>query len=482
MMASHKLELSHFADLTPAPQERLWHSAPHPRLPIAATCGADKMIRIYSLLNFTLISSISGGHKRSVRSSAWKPNSREETVLATASFDATVGIWKRWDDFKDTSMGVAHSSMLEDGNMDKYSAPEGENEESEDWTFAVLLDGHDSEVKGVSWSSSGSFLATCSRDKSIWIWEDLEDGESNFETIAVLQDHQGDVKCVSWHPEDDCLASGSYDNTIRLWKEDIDDWSQAACLSGHEGTVWAVDWEAPSRSRTDSDNHNKNGALDLPTIPNTGGESTLAQGVKPCAPRLVSCSDDKTIRIWRKLSDQALTDTQTSNNSIPGTIRTNSIDETWVQESILPVEHDLSIYSVAWSKRTGLLASTGADGKIVIYAERPKSSQKDLKPSLHDHLNQPPINTGEDGGIDAIPTENTHDVDIHTPETEWHILSTVEAAHGIHEINHVCWAKRADIHRSPSFKPGEQIPRMQEEILLSTGDNGIVRVWEIVEK
>lgn len=76
------------------------------------------------------------------------------TTLATASFDSTVGIWCR----------------INEAGLDDSTAGEGEQGDGE-WEAVDPLEGHESECKSVSWSGDGRLLASCSRDKSVWVWE-----------------------------------------------------------------------------------------------------------------------------------------------------------------------------------------------------------------------------------------------------------------------------------------------------------------------
>ncbi|KAI1953681.1 Cytosolic iron-sulfur protein assembly protein [Ophidiomyces ophidiicola] len=441
--------LQHLADLTPPAQDRTWATAAHPRLPLVATAAADKSVRVYSLVNFALLSTISGGHKRAVRACAWKPTAAKpgsDVVLATASFDATVGVWRYDGEDKDG---------------------DGDGDGEEEWGFAVVLDGHENEVKGVAWSAAGQLLATCSRDKTVWIWEDLEDGENNFETVAVLQEHTGDVKSVAWHPDQDCLASGSYDDTLRVWREDVDDWGQVACLRGHEGTVWGVEWEGRTGTPADGDELDIKGVT-VPADPAPASSALEPSGTSPtppfppalrrrwlhhrarCGPRLASCSADTTVRIWRRQPPAS----RPAASSL-STIRAASLDETWAQEHQLPAVHALAVHAVAWSRTTGLLASAGADGRVVVYRERF-------------------VGMEAEGDEEAVP------------RTVWEVLARVDEAHGVYEVNHVCWARRADrrsARRKGVFEERtaeeEQQEEEEEEVLLSTGDDGVVKVWRI---
>ena len=124
--------------------ERCWHLSLHPTLPLLASSSSDPAVNIYDTTSNTLVSTLKGQHTRSIRASHWKPSS--QPALATASFDGSVGIWR----------------------------PESEDgEESGEWECVAQLEGHENECKCVAWSHDGRYIATCSRDKSVWVWEGI---------------------------------------------------------------------------------------------------------------------------------------------------------------------------------------------------------------------------------------------------------------------------------------------------------------------
>jgi WD40 repeat protein len=389
-------------------------------------------VRVYSLTNFAQQSTIAGGHKRSIRSCAWKPNSVGESVLATGSFDASAGIWRRWEE----GAGKGEAAREVDFTSGLAGGDGAAEEEDEEWRFAVVLDGHDSEIKSLGFAPTAPLLATCSRDKSVWIWEELED--DNYETVAVLQEHEGDVKCVAWSPVEELLASGSYDDEIRLWREDVDDWACCAVLKGHGGTVWWVEFE---------------GAETVGALAKTEGlndaQKALLSSREQAGPRLASCSDDMTIRIWRRIPKDKPAE-PTGQGKMPTIWKNKDFDEEWVEEVKLPQVHERAVYALSWSKKTGKIVSTGSDGKIVVYEER--------------------WLTGADADVEMRDSsevgENTQ-----SPVTEWVVVAVAENAHDVFEVNHAVWAPRAD--KDKRFDG--------EEAIVTTGDDGEVKVWTLDE-
>ncbi|KAK4155242.1 WD40-repeat-containing domain protein [Chaetomidium leptoderma] len=461
------------AAITPLPTfqpdlyQRAWSSIPHPTLPLLATAHA-KSVTVFSLATFTKHSALTGGHARSVRTAAWQPprggtnnaggtTNTKRLGLVTGSFDATAGMWSydadttttRVDDDNDDRLLEREIRFGQDENENEQD--KNEEEEEKEWEFNLVLEGHENEVKSLAFSPGGQYLATSSRDKSVWIWEDVSAGgadgnedEDEWETVAVLSEHDGDVKAVAWCPSHlanaagkrrhysaDVLASASYDNTVRVWREDADgEWVCVAVLEGHQGTVWGLQWEGRER-----------------------GDGRF--------PRLLTFSADGLIKVWSLREEEEEEEEEGRQQEgnpfragfggIPNTMRRSPREE-WDCTAVLPKVHTRDIYSVSWSADTGLVASTGSDGVIVVYAEDDDSTPEDVVMS-------------SPGGAEGAAENGTAGL-----KSNWRVLGTVSNAHGPYEVNHITWCKR--------FDPGTE-RRGKEEMLVTTGDDGVVRPWQV---
>ena len=201
-----------------------------------ATCSADRSVKLWNVsvspvTRAALQATLDGSHTGTVRRVCFSPDG---ILLASASFDKTVVVWN-----------VA--------GVEQMGASASDDEAGDVGAALTVLEGHESEVKGVAWNPSGNgLLATCGRDKTVWFWEqqgglgglnrgvDLVD-LIDFEVIDVKHGHEQDVKAITWHPSGELLVSVSYDDAIKFWKEseDTDEWECVLTVqTAHAGTVW----------------------------------------------------------------------------------------------------------------------------------------------------------------------------------------------------------------------------------------------------
>ena len=124
--------------------------------------------------------------------------------LASGGDDAIVMIWQiKYQGVGKSSFGTSH----------------------EQWGCVHMLRGHNGDVLDLSWSPDRKYLASCSIDNTIVVWN----ARSFPQKCTVITGHRGLVKGLTWDPVGKYLASQSDDKTVRIWR--MSDWKEEKEIS-----------------------------------------------------------------------------------------------------------------------------------------------------------------------------------------------------------------------------------------------------------
>uniref|UniRef100_A0A3Q2UVC5 Protein HIRA n=1 Tax=Haplochromis burtoni TaxID=8153 RepID=A0A3Q2UVC5_HAPBU len=95
----------------------------------------------------------------------------------------------------------------------------------EQWRCVTILRNHTGDVMDVAWSPHDVWLASCSVDNTIVIWN----ARKFPEMITTLRGHTGLVKGLTWDPVGKYIASQADDHSLKVWR--TVDWQMDANIT-----------------------------------------------------------------------------------------------------------------------------------------------------------------------------------------------------------------------------------------------------------
>ncbi|EGC35781.1 hypothetical protein DICPUDRAFT_151816 [Dictyostelium purpureum] len=234
--------------------------------------------------------------------------------------------------------------------------------------------GHEDMIHDAQFDYYGKFLATCSSDRLIKIFDV---GGETHQHLVDLRGHEGPVWQVAWaHPKfGKMLASASYDRKVIIWKEiALNQWQMVHQFAGHELSVNSISWAphefglclacASSDGTVTIHNYNNN-VWEAPqkiqvsqigvnsvswapaAIPASLVVSTNASIPMPVK-RIVTGSCDNLIKIFKYVEDKWILDKQLEDH------------KDWVRD-------------VAWAPNIGLpyskIASCSQDHTVIVWTQ-----------------------------------------------------------------------------------------------------------------
>lgn len=326
-------------------------------------------------------------------------------------------------------------------------------------TCVAELRGHNERVWCARWSPNGTMLATCGGDQTIRLW--ARDGVGQWVCRHALTGmHSRTVRRCAWDPPGRHLATASFDGTVGVWDTSLPEVECIATLEGHENEVKDVAY-SPSGALLASCGRDKSVWV----------WEVLEDGDFECAAVLREHTQDVKTVVWHPAHEVLYS------ASYDDTIRAWSADADgeWVCAATMRA-HSSTVWSLAFGAEGGRLFSVSDDCTLVVWA--PSASGGDERGAALPPAAYEPVATVSGAHsraifcVDASATSGL--VATAAADDTVRILAPGGggAAYEVRHAQHA--AHRGDVN-CVAWNPTDP------ELLCSTGDDRIVRMWTVRE-
>ena len=159
-----------------------------------------------------------------------------------------------------------------------------------------ILEGHTDGVTGIVLSHCGSFVYTCSRDKTVRQWS-----TTTYKCLKTMHGHDDWVSSICLSTCGEFIFTGSWDTSVRMWSDATG--QSVLTMRGHRDWVtgvashpkWPVVYSC-SRDNTIREWNIQTGLCHRSLTGHTMGVTSII--ISPKTNQLFSCGEDKTIHAW----------------------------------------------------------------------------------------------------------------------------------------------------------------------------------------
>ncbi|KAI6241835.1 F-box-like/WD repeat-containing protein TBL1XR1 [Aphelenchoides fujianensis] len=285
---------------------------------------------------------------------SWCP-ALDVDIVATGSGDGTARIWQAPTDDRTMHAHVS-CSVLDHRNVTTQS-----------------------DVTGINWDVTGTYLATACYDGTARIWN-----REGLKVNEMAELHSGPIFALKWSPSGTRILSAGVDNSTAVWDPKT---MEKMKFAFHRSPALDVDWiddDVFASCSVDCSIHVCRIGVNQPIKTYRAHENEVnAVRYNRLSRLLASCSDDRSLKVWALDKDEPVFNVLAHNKEVhdvrwaPGQqniVATVSFDHSHKIYDVHSkacmfhfTEHTEPVYSVAFSPDSRLLASGSFDGSVMVH-------------------------------------------------------------------------------------------------------------------